>query len=62
MHTTHLLPISPSMHVSGLEGVLGPRWVGVPGPGGGLPLVLGGVSQHAMGHTPPVDRILDTRF
>ena len=37
-------------------------------PGGGcLPLVLGGVSQHAMGQAPPphpypVNRILDTRF
>ena len=51
----------------GGRGVSGPRRGsgpgGVSGPGGGwVCLVWGGISQHALRQTPPVDRILDTRL
>ena len=70
MRTTRLLAVSPSMHCTG-GGLLLEGWVGLPlvlmvsasDLWGCLPLVLGDVSQHSMGQTPPsVDRILDTHF
>ena len=65
MCNARLLAVSPSIHCAGgvawSRGVLvpggtasGPGGVPASGPGGG------GVSQHAMGHTPPVNRITDT--
>ena len=56
-----LLPVSPSMHCSGVYLVRG----GAPGPGGGY--LLGGVPAGGGGYLPrycppPVGRILDTRF
>ena len=71
--TARLLPVSPSLHCTGEVSVPG----GVSAPGGvcsrgvsapregvcsGGCLLLGGVSQHAMGQTPHVYRILDTRY
>ena len=69
MRTARLLTVSPSMHCAGgvcPGGRLCPEGLSTQGdvrPGGCLPLVgrvaasgPGGVSQHAMGQTPPVDR------
>ena len=55
MRTARLLPVSPSMHCTGGGSASDLGRVSASGLGG-LPLVPGGVSQHALGQTPPCEQ------